>query len=381
MKIQRRNEMTAITTTAGEPRDIPRTLIHALFRHPQELQVVLHEAGLAPYELAMWARQMGDAQEIEKLAGWLAVGRRLGHYKPLLEVAASHLRAGDLMEALPVFRWAYQAWRTVPHASPKHSYDGVKLLALWGQCLYHLDYPEGAARRWLRALELVHDAETLGRLSQIIERAGAGLEYRALLEEAVRRDLPGSRALWSRWERISLADRKTPEDTPALPAATMQGPGLAIMADVANLDMVCGEQYGFGSRLDYERLLRLAEAYGPARVKLAFVPDIPETLDVRRHLQEATFDIHLQRPKRAHGRMVANADTAMASFAVRWASDPGIQRLELWTGDGDFLRVREAVGQAWPEVQVIFRSFEIGTAAGIRELEDAWQPITAAYLL
>jgi hypothetical protein len=43
--------------------------------------------------------------------------------------------------------------------------------------------------------------------------------------------------------------------------------------------------------------------------------------------------------------------------------------------------VREAVGQAWPEVQVIFRSFEIGTAAGIRELEDAWQPITAAYLL
>jgi hypothetical protein len=73
--------------------------------------------------------------------------------------------------------------------------------------------------------------------------------------------------------------------------------------------------------------------------------------------------------------MSANADAVMAACTVRWASDPHIGRLELWTGDGDFLAVRDVVNQAWPRVQIIFRSLELGTAAGIRHLGDAWIPI------
>jgi hypothetical protein len=330
----------------------------------------------------MWARQTGGAPEIEKLAGWLAVGQRMGHYKPLLEVAASHLRAGDWLEALPVFRWAYQAWRGAPEIGPRHNHDGVKLLALWGECLYRLNHPDAAGKRWLRALDLVRDVETLTRLARIIERTEADLEYQSVLEEAVRRGLPGAAMQWERWRRIqAMADEEAPDDARPAPSQAPAGADLAVMADVANLDMVCGEQYGYGRRLDYGRLLRAAEAHSSARVKIAFVPDIPETLDVRERLQQAGFQVDLQRPKRSHGRMVANADTAMASFAVRWASDPAVGRLELWSGDGDFLRVRDAVRQAWPEVEVIFRSFEIGTATGIRQLGKAWHPIDAAYLV
>jgi hypothetical protein len=58
-----------------------------------------------------------------------------------------------------------------------------------------------------------------------------------------------------------------------------------------------------------------------------------------------------------------------------------VGRIELWTGDGDFLRVREAITQAWPEVDVAFRSFEAGTAPGIRLLGEDWEPIDPAYLL
>lgn len=367
-------------TEAGQ--DVPQALIQALFRRPQELQVVMHEAGLAPHQLAMWARQAGDAPDIEKLAGWLAVGQRLGDYKPLLEVAASHLRAGDLLEALPVFRWAYQSWQGAPARGPKHYQEGVKLLALWGECLFRLKQPEAATRRWLRSLDLIRDEETLKRLAQTVERSGAAGEYQAVLDEALRRDLPGAGALWQRWQRVSANPRaETPPSEGTVPhMAPEDAPGVAVMADVANLDMVCGEQYGFGWRLDYGRLLQLAASHGPTRVKMAFVPDIPETLSVREHLEQVGFQVDLQRPKRSHGRMVANADTAMASFAVRWAGDPGIGRLELWTGDGDFLRVREAVHQAWPGVEVVFRSFEVGTSSAIRQLAGSWHPIDAGHV-
>lgn len=152
------------------------------------------------------------------------------------------------------------------------------------------------------------------------------------------------------------------------------------MADVANLDMVCRDQYGFGRRLDYGQLLRVAERLGPIRAKIAFVPDIPETLAVRQHLAQVGFEMDLKRPKRSNGRLVANADTAMAAAAVRWASDALTGRVELWTGDGDFLKVREVVAQTWPEVGVAFRSFEVGTAADIRRLGEDWIPIGSEYL-
>jgi hypothetical protein len=54
--------------------------------------------------------------------------------------------------------------------------------------------------------------------------------------------------------------------------------------------------------------------------------------------------------------------------------------VELWTGDGDFLRVYDAIQQAWPEVTVLFRSFETGTAMGIQALEEAWLPINVRYV-
>ena len=65
---------------------------------------------------------------------------------------------------------------------------------------------------------------------------------------------------------------------------------------------------------------------------------------------------------------------------MRWASDPGIGRVELWTGDGDFLKVQEVIDQTWCDVAVVFRSFEVGTAVAIRRLGDGWEPIGPQYL-
>lgn len=371
--------------------DIPQVLIHTLFRHPEMVPVVLDEAGLAPHEIAMWARQTGNAPEIEKLAGWLSVARSLDHYKPLLEVAASHLRAGEYIEALPVFRWAYRQWQSHGTLSPKAAADGVKLLALWGECLYRLADTTTARRCWLRALDIVQEPAALERLMRVIERLEADRAYTRVIEEAIHRNLPGATRLWTRWERLQAAPAPitgtVPPQSSSLPGSTgvaeaqpATQTGIAVLADVANLDMVCREQFGYGARLDYRRLLQRAAQGGAVRVKQAFVPDIPATLATRAHLTEAGFEIDLLTPKRSHGRMVANADTAMAAYAVRWAADPEIAQLELWTGDGDFLRVREAVHTLWPEIAVTFRSFEVGTAAGIQQLADAWQPIGMGYL-
>jgi len=353
-----------------------------MFRQPWALQSALQEADLAPHELAMWARQQGTLPEVEKLAGWLSVGQHPGYYKPLLEVAASHLRAGELVEALPVFRWAYQAWQAAPNAAPGHRYDGAKLLALWGDCFYRLQQPDEAQRRWMWALAVVPNAEMLNRLARTIEKAGAAQACQAVLAEAHRRGLPGAQALWRRWQRLVQTEQPdlSIQTDPAPVLASPDGSGVAVMADVANLDLVCGEQFGYNRRLDYGRLLKATAGCGPVRVKMAFVPDIPETLEVREHLQEAGFEIDLKQPKRSRGRIVANADTAMASWAVRWASDPQIGRIELWTGDGDFVKVREVVDQAWPQVQVAFRSFELGTAAAIQSLGADWDPIGTPYL-
>lgn len=146
--------MIPTVSTSRDLHDVPQALIQALFRHPQALQSALHEAGLAPRDLAMWARRQGTV-EIEKLAGWLSVGQQPGHYKPLLEVAASHLHAGDLLEALLVFRWAYRAWLSTSGGHPARRSDGTKLLALWGECLYRLGQPAEAQERWLWALDVV----------------------------------------------------------------------------------------------------------------------------------------------------------------------------------------------------------------------------------
>lgn len=377
-------------------REVPQALIGALFRQPETLQTTLEEAGLAPHDLALWARQSGAGAEIEKRAGWLSVGQRPGHYKPLLEVAASHLRAGELLEALPVFRWAYSVWQHVDRGQPQVAdlgvsrYDGVKLLALWGECLYRLGQPAEALQRWNRALVLVPDTEMLVRLARTIERCGAMPESQAVLREAVRQDLPGARALWERWQRLPASvDGSIKYDEPAkgapLPSASPSplaesSPNVAVIADVANLDMVCADQYGYGRRLDYGRLLASSALHGPVQVQIAFVPDIPETLPIREHLEAVGFEIDLKRPKRSHGRLTADADAAIAAAAVRWASEPKVGRVELWSGDGDFLKVREVVGEAWPAVTVAFRSFDAGTAAGIRQLGTDWVPISAAYL-
>lgn len=370
--------------------DVPQVLIHTLFRHPELVPVVLDDAGLPPHEIAMWARQTGNAPEIEKLAGWLSVAQALDYYKPLLEVAATHLRAGDYIEALPVFRWAYQRWQRRAH-SPKDAADGVKLLALWGECLYQLGDTTTAQRCWKRALDNVQGPAALERLMRTIERLEANVAYTAILNEATRRHLAGATRLWARWERLQAnpSDAEAAAPQPPVPAPTSTSTpeakaaaqmGIAVLADVANLDMVCREQFGYSSRLDYQHLLQRTAQWGTVRVKQAFVPDIPATLATRADLADAGFEIDLLKPKRSHGRMVANADTAMAAYAVRWAADPQVARLELWTGDGDFLRAREAVHALCPDVAVTFRSFEAGTAAGIRLLADAWQPIDAGYL-
>ncbi len=364
--------------------DVPEVLIHALFRQPEALELVLADAGLPPHEIAMWARQTGVGAEIEQLAGWLSVAQQPGHYKPLLEVAGSHLRAGEALEALPVFRWAYQVWQQSPVQGRKYYSDGTKLLAQWGECLYHLEHTEAARQCWRQALSLIQEEDALERLAQTIERAGALDDYGGIVGQALHAGLPGAQRLWQRWLRLQDADAAicvdAESDAEPLPLPAPDAPGVAVLADVANLDMVCRDQFGFAHRLDYARLLQAAAQYGPVQVKMAFVPDIPDTLAVREQLAASGFTVDLLRPKRSHGRIVANADTAMAAYAARWASAPDIGRLELWTGDGDFLHAREAIQQAWPAVTVAFRSFAVGTAAAIQALGEDWLPIEAAYL-
>lgn len=364
---------------------VPQTLIQALLRRPQLLQEVLTEVGMAPHAIALWARQNGLEPELEQRAGWLSVTQQPGYYKPLLEVAGSHWRAGDLETALPVFRWAYHSWQAAGETTAGYYTDGVKLLGQWGACLYQLEEPFEAQGRWLQALALITDEDALRRLAQIIEESGAAFEtYGMLLEQAVHRSLPGAGNLWQRYQRLQALAA-----APAAPAVTTGATDPApapdareviLLADVANLDMVCREQYGYDRQLDYARLARAAARLGPTPVKLAFVPEIPETLATRERLAAAGFTVDLLPPKRSHGRIVANADTAMAAYAVRWASHPEVGRVELWTGDGDFLRVRDAIQQAWPEVVVVFRSFETGTASGIQRLGSDWLPITLEYV-
>lgn len=376
-----------MTLAVNQEHEAPKALIQALFRYPVALQTALDAAGVAPHELAMWARRAGDAAEIEKLAGWLSVGQQPGYYKPVLEAAAGHLRAGELLEALPVFRWAYYEWQATPADAPGRRADGLKLLTQWGECLYRLGQPAGAQDKWLRALHLVTDAEALTRLTRVIERAGAGVEYEAVLTAARDRGLPGAEALWQRWQRLTAAPpwAEPAEPDAVLPAAGPDVPqgnvALAVLADVANLELVCGDQFGYGRRLDYGRLLAAAERQGPVRAKVAFVPDLPDTLAVRDHLAQVGFTVALQRPKRSHGRIAANVDAAMGAAAARWASEPGIGRVELWTGDGDFLPVRTLIRQTWPHVAVAFRSFPVGTAAEIQRLEEDWLPIGPGCLM
>ncbi|MDD3828908.1 MAG: NYN domain-containing protein [Anaerolineae bacterium] len=379
----------------------------AMFRQPQALQSALDEARLAPQQVALWARQAGDARELEKLAGWLSVGQRPDDHRPLLAVAAGHLRAGELLEALPVFRWAYLAWQRGSGDHPARAYDGAKILALWGECLHRLGAPRQALERWLWALAVVPDAETLARLVRTVERNGDGEAYQTMVQEARRRDLPGAAALPQHLREAQAAggaSEGAPRDgalqatdpaprtptrnraaLPADPAPSVTGShlapaGVAVMADVSNLDLVCRDQYGPGRRLDYGRLLACARHHGPLRAQIAFVPDMFETLAVRRELARAGFEIDLKQPKVSHGRLEANADTAMAAAAVRWASDPAVSRVELWTGDGDFVKVREVVANAWPRVAVTFRSFEVGTAWAIRRLGRDWMRIGPEYL-
>lgn len=362
--------------------EAPQAIIQALFRYPVALQTALDAAGVAPHELAMWARRAGNAPEIEKLAGWLSVGQQPGYYKPILEVAAGHLRAGELLEALPVFRWAYYQWQAAPADAPGRQADGRKLFTLWGECLFRLGQPVGAQDKWLRGLQLVNDAEALTRLARVIERAGAVAEYEAVLTAARGLALPGADSLWQRWQRLTTTPpwEETAEPEPAA-AAPADAPGLAVLADVANLELVCGDQFGYGRRPDYGRLLAAAERLGPVRAKVAFVPDLPDTLPVRQHLAQVGFAVELQRPKRSHGRIAANVDAAMGAAAARWASEPGIGRVELWTGDGDFLPVRTLIRQAWPHVTVAFRGFLAGAAAEIQRLEADWLPIGPGYLM
>lgn len=352
--------------------EIPRIVLHALFRHPHLLQQVLDTAALSPREVAVWAREEGGKPDIEKLAGWMAVGQHPDHYPSLLEVANSHLRDGELLTALPVLRWAYQVWRNAPERGPRYDAAGVQLLACWGECLYRLGQAEAARLSWLQALNFTRDAATLQSLLQSIERSDASQDLNLILEQAVHRAIPGAAKAQARAEP---APGSTLPAAPPVAAPLKQVPGIAVLADVANLDMVCRDQYGFWARPHYGQLLRTVLVHGPVRVKLAFIPDIPQTVSSQRQLEAQGFTLDLLRPKRSHGRWVANADTAMAAFAVRWAGDAGIHRVELWTGDGDFLRVYDAIRQAWPQVAVVFRSFATGTAVGIQALDKGWIPI------
>ncbi len=64
----------------------------------------------------------------------------------------------------------------------------------------------------------------------------------------------------------------------------------------------------------------------------------------------------------------------------RWAGEPGVGRVELWTGDGDFLPVRACAGRPG-RMTVAFRSFPVGTAAEMQRLGTDWMPIGPGYLL
>jgi len=300
-------------------------------------------------------------------------GRRPGpeSYPLLLQAAVGRLRAGDVQPALLLLHEAYRQWQETPDADPGYRYDGVKIMALGGECLYRLGRPAEAQARWLDALDLSPDATTLGRLVRTMLRCGAAAESTVVQAAARRRGLDGSGhpdAPAAGSARPPWCPTPSPMDSP------VAAPGVAVLADVANLDMVCRDQYGWDRRVDYRRLLRLAEQHGLLRARVAFVPDIPETLAVRQHLLQAGFALDLKQPKRSHGRLVADTDAAMAAAAVRWAGEEGVRRVELWTGDGDFLRVREIVHQARPRVVVAFRSFIAGTAAGIRRLVE-WSAI------
>ena len=326
-------------------------------------------------------RHLGAPQRSREALGLASNG--FSRFGPHMELAVSHLRAGEDELAAPAFHRAYQAWRALPRQH-KQRYDGAQLLSLWGQCLFRLGHVAPAQQCWIEALTLVPDDATLRLLLRTVLQCAGPETCQTILREARERLVPGAAQLWHQY----LCDEAKPEplrgshavpqeqaaQVRSVPAPTEQS-ALAIMADVANLDLSCSDQYGPGHRPDYGRLLHWANRHGPLRACMAFVPNIPQTLAVRDHLHKAGFEVDSLRPKRSHGRLSANADTAMASYAVRWASDPQVGRLELWTGDGDFLRVREAVQNAWPNVHVVFRSFDVGTALGIRQLGRSWQPI------
>lgn len=361
------------------PVDVPRALTGALFCHPRALNTLLDETGIAPTQAIRWAREIGLPSKDVRIAGWLAVGRRPGDHTLLLELAESYLRSGDHAEALPLLRWAYNAWLDGGGFVGPHTGDGMLLLAQQGVCLYHLAQEDEARRCWLLALNQVRTPEELSFLLRVIEGSGAQHDRALIAEQAELRELGAP-------QLQTLEEKAVPRRGGHILAHperehTVVERAVAVFADVANLDMVCREQYGYGYRLDYGQLLQSTQACGPFKVRLAFVPEIPQTRAVRAHLLASGFEVDLLRPKRSHGRRVANADTAMAAYAVRWAGDPEVGRIELWTGDGDFLRVREAITQAWPEVDVAFRSFEAGTATGIRLLGEDWEPIDPAYLL
>lgn len=309
-----------------------------------------------------------------------------GDYRPLLELATNLLRRGEFSAALPLLCRAHHALRTITDGPPSPSYDGSKILALWGECLYRLGQSAQALQRWLEALDLVPDGDTFARLTRTIERAGAVHEYGIVLKEGCTRGVPGALALWQRWQGQTITLTQDGADPKGLPAFPRSGPfpahpGVAVMADVANLDLSCGEQYGWEVCLDYGRLLREAGRHGVLRARVAFVPNLVETLAVRQRLLQAGFTLDLKQPKMSHGRLTANADTAMAAAAVRWASDAHIGRVELWTGDGDFIKVREVIQESWPHVSVVFRSLAQGTAAAIRHLAADWMAIGPEYLL
>ena len=288
----------------------------------------------------------------------------LTSYRSILEAAVGRLRDDEAGPALLLLQQAYQLWQATAAAGPRYDYDGTKIMALGGECLYRLGRPAEAQARWLDALKLAPDAATLDRLVRTMHRCGAVQESAAVLAAARCRGPVAS----------TTQTHLAPEPPHASLSLPIKAPGVAVLADVANLDMVCRDQYGWGQRPDYRHLLGLAERYGPLRARIAFVPDMPETRAVRRHLLAAGFELDLKQPKRSHGRLVADTDAAMAAAAVRWAGEDDVQRVELWTGDGDFLRVREIVHQARPRVVVAFRSFTAGTAMGIRRLPE-WSPI------
>ena len=374
----------------GDLPDVPQVVLQALFRHPETLASILADANLGPHALRDWARRSGR-YELEKLAAWSAVGQRSSHYQPLLELADAQVRAGEWHEALPILHWAKQRWQASPPAPGRRS-DGLRLLTLWGECLHRTGDGMAAQQTWLAALGLVRSADELQRLARAIEQTGAGRAYGVVLAQARLRALPSAHALGLYRQggpcaREMAAGEGFPTTVQPSSVPAQAGPGLpragtvCVLADVANLELVCRDQHGWGRRLDYGRLLDAAGQQGEVKVRLAFVPELPETEEVRRHLQACSFRVELIRPKHSSGRIQADADAALAAAAVRWASDPNVACVEIWSGDRDLLAARTMIAEAWPHVQVRFRSFEAGTAAGIRQLGEGWQPISTGFLV